>query len=123
MGAFALKKKKDKKPLKSLLRLLKVVILAGVLLAKLNLLLRAIETAIKFKFLLVAVGGLLIHGVKLWMDLKANKKHDHDEGGVVYRNPYEHGGDWNSGGPEYHSRSYHRTEGAQNLAYSQSKPQ
>ncbi|KAJ8976510.1 hypothetical protein NQ317_009079 [Molorchus minor] len=118
MGEVELRaKKKKKKGIKGLIQLIKVAILAGIVVAKVTLLLKIFEAAIKFKLVLIAFGGLLIHGIRLYMDLKANKK-GHEET-IVYKNPYEHGGDWNGPGEYNAARSIDGLdEYVQNLAYS-----
>ncbi|KAJ8941682.1 hypothetical protein NQ314_010328 [Rhamnusium bicolor] len=116
------RKKKKKKPIKSLIALIKIGILAAIVAGKVLVLVKLFEAALKFKFLLVSVGGFIINAIKFWFDLKAKKQHQDEN--IVYRNPYEHGGDWSSGGPgEYNARAYDiKQEYAQNLAFSGHKP-
>ncbi|KAJ8923956.1 hypothetical protein NQ315_006732 [Exocentrus adspersus] len=108
--------KKKKKPLKSLIYVIKIGIVAAIVAGKILLLVKLFEAALKFKFLLIAGGSFLINAFKFWTELKSNKHHEET---VVFKNPYEQEGDWNSGGPmEYHGRAYDtQKEHAQRLAY------
>lgn len=115
------RKKKKKNKFKSLVPVIKIGILAAVVIGKITLLIKIFEAALKFKFLLVAAGSFVTNLVKFWLDMKSNKHHDET---IVYKNPYEHGGDWNSPGPgEYNARAYDVPKDyAQNLAYRGYKP-
>lgn len=116
-----MRKKKKKLKFKSLIPIIKIGILAAVVIGKITLLIKIFEAAVKFKFLLVAAGSFLINAIKFWFEMKSNKNHDST---IVYKNPYEHGGDWSSSGPgEYSARAYDlQKEHGQNLAYRGYKP-
>ncbi|XP_030756861.1 uncharacterized protein LOC115882762 isoform X2 [Sitophilus oryzae] len=88
------KKKKNKKPKKAFYRVAKVALIALVVFLKLGILLKALQTAIQFKFLLVSVGTFAIQAVKFWTNFRNKKNDDHHEE-IVYKNPY--------GGDEYSS--------------------
>ncbi|VEN37812.1 unnamed protein product [Callosobruchus maculatus] len=118
-------KKKKKRPLKQLFRVLKVAVLGIVVAAKIFLLVRVFEAALKFKLLMLAVVTVAFQGVKLYLDIKANKEHHHEEG-IIYKNPFEAaapgGESWSGPGVsnipgEYHGRKF---EG-QDMAYSQQR--
>ncbi|XP_023310778.1 uncharacterized protein LOC111691747 [Anoplophora glabripennis] len=116
------RKKKKKKPLKSLIAIIKIGILAAIAVGKITLLIKIFEAALKFKFLLVSAGGFLINLVKFWFDMRSKKHDDHEN--IVFKNPYEHSGDWSGGPGEYNARAYDiRKEYGQNLAYKGQKPQ
>ena len=88
---------------------------------KLFILLKGIQTALQFKFLLISAGGLAIQAVKFWMALR-NKKDDHHEE-IVYKNPYGAGEEYSSPGGAPYGGDYHgRSFDGQNLAYSQQVP-
>lgn len=113
------KKKKKKKPLKKFFTLLKVGILTGIVFLKVCLLIKIFEAGLKFKLFLVAFGSVLIQAFKFYMDYRSKNAHD---GAVLYKSPYESGGDWSSPGisEEYQARAADRND-AQNLAYSSYK--
>lgn len=117
LGAREIKtKKKKKKPLKKFFSLLKVGILTGIIFLKVCLLIKIFEAGLKFKLFLVALGSVLIQGVKFYMDYKSKNSQDDN---IVYKNPYDSGAEWNGPGApgEYQARSHDRQH-AQNLAYS-----
>lgn len=112
------KKKKKKKPLKSLIRLIKVALIALVVVLKLGILLKVLQTAMQFKFLLVSVGTFAIQAFKFWTNPK-NKSDHHEE--VVYKNPYFSGDEYSSpyGGEYNAARNF---PSAQRRAYAQQAP-
>lgn len=119
------KKKKDKKPLKSLVRLLRVAVVALIIVLKLAVLLKFLQTAMQFKFLLISLGGFAIQAVKFWMSIK-NNDHDHNHNEeIVYKNPYSSGGDGleysSPGGAPYGGGEFNAARSAQDLAYSSQK--
>lgn len=106
-----------KKPLKSLIRLIKVVLVALVVVLKLAILLKVLQTAMQFKFLLISLGGFAIQAAKFWMSIRQQKDHGHEE--IVYKNPYSSGTEEYSSpgyGAEYNARRRRRL--ATPLAYS-----
>ncbi|XP_019755913.2 uncharacterized protein LOC109534626 isoform X1 [Dendroctonus ponderosae] len=119
------KKKKMKKPLKSLIRLIKVVLVALIVVLKLAVLLKVLQTAMQFKFLLISLGGFAIQAAKFWMSIRNQKEHGHDE--IVYKNPYTSGTEEYSSpggapyGAEYNARRRRRRV-ANPLAYSMQAP-
>ncbi|XP_018324401.1 uncharacterized protein LOC108736458 [Agrilus planipennis] len=120
--------KKKKQKLKAIIKLL---ILGVVLYAKAILLLKFLAWKVQVKFLLIALGNLLINGLKLWWEFKAKSSHNPQK--VIYyehaqhQHHYDGGGeDWESSGPPsggggggYWGRSYDDKDmlAAQELAY------
>ncbi|XP_060536277.1 uncharacterized protein LOC132708155 isoform X3 [Cylas formicarius] len=116
------KKKSSKKPLKSVLRLVKVALIVGIVVLKIAVVLKVLQTAMQFKFLLISAGGFAIQAAKLWMNLRNNKNEHHEE--IVYKNPYSSGGEEWQGGPGgppgvYNARSIREVH---ELVYGRHKP-
>ncbi|XP_050295646.1 uncharacterized protein LOC126735629 isoform X3 [Anthonomus grandis grandis] len=110
----ATKKKKKKKPLKNLIRLIKLALIALIIVLKLAIILKALQTAMQFKFLLISLGTFAIQGTKLWMSIR-NKHNHHEE--IVYKNPYTSGEEYPSTGSAY-GGEYNAARSAHEIAYS-----
>ncbi|XP_076259018.1 uncharacterized protein LOC143195614 isoform X2 [Rhynchophorus ferrugineus] len=122
-GLSQKKKKKKKKPLKSLIRLIKVALIALIIVLKLGILLKVLQTAMQFKFLLISVATFAIQAFKFWTNLK-NKNDHHEE--IVYKNPYLSGDEYSSpGGGSSYGGEYNAARNfpsAQHMAYSHHAP-
>ncbi|CAG9766485.1 unnamed protein product [Ceutorhynchus assimilis] len=110
-------KKKKKKPLKSLIRLIKVGIVAVIIVLKLSVVLKVLQTAMQFKFMLISLGGFVIQAAKLWMSVR-NKKDMHGHEEIVYKSPYGTDAEYSSppGGAVYGTGDYNARSG-QDMAY------
>ncbi|XP_066158438.1 uncharacterized protein [Euwallacea fornicatus] len=117
------KKKKKKKNLKGLIRLAKPALVALIIMLKFSILLKVLQTAMQFKFLLISLGGFAIQAAKMWISLKnQNKEHGHHEE-IVYKNPYGAGNDeFSSPGGSPYGGEYNAARSAQGLVYSMQRP-
>lgn len=102
------------------------------LVVKICVLVKLFTAALQFKFLLIALAGLVLNAIKFWLELK---KSHHPQKVIYYEHAqhqhhYEHDDDWSGGHPHggdesYWGRSYDEEEdqkSAQDLAYAQQKP-
>lgn len=112
-------KKKKKKPLKSLIRLIKVAIIALIVVFKLGIILKVLQTAMQFKFLLISLGGFAIQAAKFWMNIRNKREHGHEE--IIYKNPYSSNDEYAGPGGSPYGGEYNAGRSAQEIAYASNR--
>ncbi|XP_023310779.1 uncharacterized protein LOC111691748 [Anoplophora glabripennis] len=107
---------KKKKKMKEIL---KYSAIAAAVVAKVNFLFKLFHASLQLKLFLVSLGGLILHLVKFWLDVKRG----YNPPKVVHYEPVHHSHyDGDDGG--YWARQYEEEDdyGAHSLAYSKRKP-
>lgn len=117
------RKDKENKVVTKMMKLVKIMVLGIAVVTKICLILKFIHTMLKFKYLAIATGYLILSGVKLWLFTKQQKQPPK----VVYYSHSAHGLDHED--EDWSGETWKRKIGigehdhdAQEMAFARHKP-